>query len=195
MKKHRVIQKVEFVGSFPEAPVQTDLPEIAFVGRSNVGKSSAINTLLNRKKAARVGRTPGRTQAINVFELDQELRFIDLPGYGFAKVPEYVRAQWGKMIENFLFDRPILKLVVVLVDGRHSAQPLDLQMMKALKQGGIPFLIVATKIDRIKRSKRKHTLNVLKKGLAVQAPNFIPFSSETKEGLGIVWKKIEEACK
>lgn len=195
MKKHRVIQKVEFVGSFPEAPAQTALPEVAFVGRSNVGKSSAINALLNRKKAARVGRTPGRTQAINVFELDQELRFIDLPGYGFAKVPEYVRAQWGKMIENYLFDRPILKLVVVLVDGRHNVQPLDLQMIKALQQGSVPFLIVATKIDRIKRSKRKHTLSVLKKGLAVPPSNFVPFSSETKEGLAILWNKIDEACK
>ena len=104
----RKIKNLVFLGSFPQAPQESTLPEFAFVGRSNVGKSSAINALLNRKKAARVSRTPGRTQLINLFEIDEELRFVDLPGYGFAKVPAHVRKNWKIMIEGYLFARPAL---------------------------------------------------------------------------------------
>ena len=191
MNKGRVIQHLQFIGSFPKDPPETDIPEVAFVGRSNVGKSSAINTLLNRKKAARVSRTPGRTQMINIFELDQKLRFVDLPGYGFAKVPISVRNAWREMIESYLFDREALKLIVVLVDGRHTAQKLDLQLLRALQEGGIPYLVVGTKVDRLKRSKRAKAKRLLKEGLGCS--KLISFSAETREGVEQVWEKIEAA--
>ena len=188
----RHVQSVRFIGSFPQAPPQTGLPEIAFVGRSNVGKSSAINVLLNRRKAARVSQRPGRTQAINIFDLDGKLHFVDLPGYGYAKVPEHVRKDWGKMMRGYLFNRPALKLVVVLVDGRHEAQPLDLQMFDALREAGVPFQAVATKVDRIKKSKKKATLSRLKGGLDI--PGLVFFSSQTREGLDALWTCIDQAA-
>jgi GTP-binding protein len=187
----RHIQHVEFIGSFPYAPEQTELPEIAFVGRSNVGKSSAINALLSRKKAARVSQRPGRTQSINVFQLDDDLKFIDLPGYGFAKVPISVRHAWREMIESYLFDREALKLIVVLVDGRHTAQKLDLQLLRALQEGGVPYLVVGTKVDRLKRSKRAKAKRLLKEGLG--CAKLISFSAETREGVEQVWERIEAA--
>ena len=192
MNRGRVIQQIQFIGSFPQAPPETSVPEVAFVGRSNVGKSSAINTLLSRKKAARVSRTPGRTQMINIFELDQTLRFVDLPGYGFAKVPKSVKAQWRRMIDSYLAERLALRLVVVLVDGRHSAQKLDLEMLDRLDAYEIPYVIVSTKVDTLKRSKRAKQLKTLKQGL--NASGVIPFSSETREGVDKLWSVIEEAC-
>ena len=192
MNKGRVIQHLQFIGSFPKDPPETDIPEVAFVGRSNVGKSSAINTLLNRKKAARVSRTPGRTQMINIFELDQKLRFVDLPGYGFAKVPKSVKNNWKYMIDSYLSERPTLQLVVILVDGRHSAQKLDLSMLDRLEGYEIPYVIVATKVDTLKRSKRKKQLKLLQDGLSVTS--VVPFSSETREGVDKVWSVIEKVC-
>jgi GTP-binding protein len=188
----RHVQSVRFIGSFPQAPPESELPEIAFVGRSNVGKSSAINVLLNRKKAARVSQRPGRTQSINIFDLDGELRFVDLPGYGYAKVPEHVRKAWGRMMRGYLFNRPTLKLVIVLVDGRHEAQPLDLQMFASLREAGVPFQAVATKVDHIKKSKKKVTLSRLKVGLGI--PDLAHFSSVTREGLDALWDHIEHGC-
>ena len=184
----RKIKSLTFLGSFPQAPEQSDLPEFAFVGRSNVGKSSAINALLDRKKAARVSRTPGRTQLINLFEIDNALRFIDLPGYGFAKVPGHVRKNWQKMIDGYLFDRAMLKMVIVLVDARHPPQKLDMAMLAALQKAEVPALVVATKVDAISRNKRQKQLALLRKGLAVS--KIIPFSSTQKEGLGILWSNI-----
>ncbi|MEC7987563.1 MAG: ribosome biogenesis GTP-binding protein YihA/YsxC [Myxococcota bacterium] len=192
MNRGRVIQHLQFIGSFPKAPPETSIPEVAFVGRSNVGKSSAINTLLNRKKAARVSSTPGRTQMINIFELDQSLRFVDLPGYGFAKVPKSVKQTWKYMIDSYLYERMALQLVVVLVDGRHSAQKLDTEMLDRLNEYGIPYAIVATKVDTLKRSKRARQLKTLRLGLA--ASDVIPFSSETREGVDRLWNTIEKAC-
>ena len=193
MSAPRVIKKIEFRGSFPTAPPETVQSEIAFVGRSNVGKSSAINKLLNRKKIARVSSTPGRTQAINIFEINDDYRFVDLPGYGFAKVPLAVRAQWGKMIEGYLVKRNILKLVVILVDGRHPAQDLDLHMLETLINNDIPGVIVATKVDNLRRNKKARTLSTLLKGLGIPQDSFIPFSSTTGEGLSEVWDAIEYA--
>ena len=184
----RKIKNLVFLGSFPQAPEQSSLPEFAFVGRSNVGKSSAINALLDRKKAARVSRTPGRTQLINLFEIDDVLRFVDLPGYGFAKVPGHVRKNWQQMIDGYLFGRTMLKQVIVLVDARHPPQNLDVAMLGALQKAEVPALVVATKIDAISRNQRQKQLAVLRKGLAV--PEVVPFSSTQKEGLDILWSHI-----
>ena len=193
MTAPRVIKKIDFIGSFPTAPPTNGQPEIAFVGRSNVGKSSAINRLLNRKKIARVSSTPGRTQAINIFEINQTYRFVDLPGYGFAKVPIAVRHAWGKMIEGYLVSRSALKLCVILVDGRHTAQNLDLQMLETLVSNGIPGVVVATKVDCLKRSQRDRQLKKLREGLGLDSEVFVPFSSVTKYGLDEVWDAIEYA--
>jgi GTP-binding protein len=190
MFDYKKIGQVAFEGSFPSIPDITSLPEIAFVGRSNVGKSSAINTLLVRKKSARVSRTPGRTQLINCFALDQKIRFVDLPGYGFAKVPVKVKREWGQMIEKYLLGRETLRLVVVLVDSRHSMQTMDLQMINVLKHNNIPFLILATKADKIKRNALQRNIRNLQEGLGIQKSEIMPFSSLSKDGFDLAWQKI-----
>jgi GTP-binding protein len=158
------------------------LPEVAFAGRSNVGKSSAINGVLGRKSAARVSRSPGRTQAINLFEVDGRYMLADLPGYGFAKVPEAVQSRWKGMIEGYLSTRETLRLVVCLVDSRHPPQKLDLALLGGLQGAEIPFLVVATKSDKLPRSKRKSMLAKLRKGLGV--PELHALSALTGEGMG-----------
>lgn len=193
MENKRNIYDLTFEGSFPQAPELESFPEIAFVGRSNVGKSSAINTLLVRKKAARVSGQPGRTQMINCFLLNKKLRFVDLPGYGFAKVPKAIKIQWGKMIEGYFANRPDLKLVVILVDVRHSPQELDMQMIAAAQHYNIPFLIVATKADKIKRNVVQKQVSILLKGLKIEKKDLVAFSSLNNQGYDAVWKKIEEA--
>lgn len=185
--------RVDFVGSFPKQLPAAELPEVAFAGRSNVGKSSAINTLLGRKKAARVSGTPGRTQAINLFCVDDRMSVADLPGYGFAKVPEAVRVSWKRMIERYLGDRDTLRLVVVLVDSRHSAQELDCALVNALKDARLPFIVVATKVDKLKRTKRKKQLDTLAQGLEISRGQLLPFSSLSFEGRDRVWATIERA--
>jgi GTP-binding protein len=145
---------------------------------------------LGRKKAARVSRTPGRTQLINIFEIDETLRFVDLPGYGFAKVPGRVRYRWKNMIDEYLFGRSTLQAVVVLVDARHSAQKLDMAMLASLQQAGIPAIVVATKVDVLKRSQRAKKLKQLRQGLMV--PKIIPYSSVTKEGVAAMWSIFDK---
>jgi len=189
MKPSRSITKLDFIGSFPKNPPLSSLPEYAFVGRSNVGKSSAINSLLGRKKAARVSRTPGRTQMINIFEINSQLRLVDLPGYGFAKVPAHVRKAWKTMISEYLFQREVLRSVVVLVDARHAAQRLDLEMIATLQQTGTNFVVAATKVDVLKSSKRAKQLRLLRQGLGVS--KMIPFSSMTKEGVEEIWRHLD----
>ena len=184
---------MDFVGSFPNTLPPGDLPEVAFAGRSNVGKSSAINALLGRRKAARVSGTPGRTQAINLFRVEDRLSVADLPGYGFAKVPDAMRMAWKGMIERYLGDRDSLKLVVVLVDSRHSAQGLDLALIQALQGAHLPFNVVATKIDKLKRSQRKRQLDQLGAALGIQRAQLLGFSSLSYEGRDRVWATIERA--
>ena len=144
---------------------------------------------MGRKKAARVSRTPGRTQLINLFEIDEELRFVDLPGYGFAKVPAQVRKNWKAMIEGYLFQRSVLQMVVVLVDARHPAQKLDIEMLGALQLAEVPALVVATKVDTLSRNKMQKNLAQLKKGLGIST--IIPFSAPTKEGVNVVWSYFD----
>jgi len=173
---------VQFIGSFPDELPAPELPEVAFAGRSNVGKSSAINGVLGRKSAARVSRSPGRTQTINLFKVDNRYMLADLPGYGFAKVPEDVQARWKGMVEGYLGSRETLRLVVCLVDSRHPPQKLDLALLGGLTGAEIPYLVVATKVDKLPKSKRKSILAKLRKGLGV--PELHALSSLNGEGVG-----------
>ncbi len=194
MKNQRHIPQLTFEGSFPQTPVLDSFPEVAFVGRSNVGKSSAINTLLGRKKAARVSGQPGRTQLINCFLLNERIRFVDLPGYGFAKVPKAVKRKWGQMIEQYLLNRLDLRLVVILVDVRHSVQEMDVQMVDVVRHYNIPFVLVATKADKLKRNALAKQVKLLKKGFGVKNSEFKVFSSLNGQGYDAVWSSIEIAC-
>jgi GTP-binding protein len=186
---------VAFLGSFEGADLPvTGLPEVAFAGRSNVGKSSALNALLGRRKAARVSGTPGRTQRINLFRVGRACVFADLPGYGFARVPEAILAGWKPMIENYLGDRVALRLVVVLVDARREPQELDLDLVEGLVRAEIPCALVATKVDKLPKHQRKPILAALGAAYGLDGPA-LGFSSLTGEGRDELWDLIEEHCR
>ena len=186
--------RVDFIGSFPSGWPELGLPEVAFAGRSNVGKSSALNTLLGGRKAARVSGRPGRTQAINLFRLGQGCVFADLPGYGFARVPESVQEAWKGMVEGYLSERTELRGVVVLVDSRRDPLALDLALIAGLREFGMPMVVVATKIDKLKRSQRDRQLAKIRRGFGLGAKDPVPFSSVTREGKDAVWDRIEALC-
>ena len=170
---------------------QDDIPEIALAGRSNVGKSSFINTLLNRKNLARTSGKPGKTQLLNFFNIDDKLRFVDVPGYGYAKVSKTERAKWGKMIEEYLTSRENLRAVVSLVDLRHDPSADDVQMYEFLKYYEIPVILVATKADKIPRGKwNKHESAIKKKLNFDSNDDFILFSSVDKTGMEASWNSI-----
>ena len=170
---------------------QDSIPEIALAGRSNVGKSSFINTLLNRKNLARTSGKPGKTQLLNFFDIDGKLRFVDVPGYGYAKVSKSERAKWGKMIEEYLTSRDNLRAVVSLVDLRHDPSADDVQMYEFLKYYEIPVIVVATKADKIPRGKwNKHESAIKKKLNFDKSDDFIIFSSVNKDGLDEAWDAI-----
>ena len=159
------IRSAEFIlsASSPwQFPAPT-LPEIAFAGRSNVGKSTLINSLLNRKKLVKTSSTPGKTQLINFFKINDAFHFVDLPGYGFAKVPENVRQQWQRLIEAYLQERECLRNVVLIVDSRHGPTAQDRQLKEWLDYYERPVLIVASKIDKLKRGQIQKHLNIIKK--------------------------------
>ena len=170
---------------------QDDIPEVALAGRSNVGKSSFINTLLNRKNLARTSGKPGKTQLLNFFNIDDKLRLVDVPGYGYARVSKKEREKWGRMIEEYLTSRENLKAVVSLVDFRHEPSADDVQMYEFLKYYEIPVILVATKADKIPRGKwNKHESMIKKKLDFDTSDSFIIFSSVTKEGLEKSWDEI-----
>ena len=170
---------------------QADIPEIALAGRSNVGKSSFINTLLNRKNLARTSGKPGKTQLLNFFNIDDKLRFVDVPGYGYARVSKKEREKWGRMIEEYLTSRENLRAVVSLVDLRHDPSADDVQMYEFLKYYDIPVILVATKADKIPRGKwNKHESAIKKKLDFDKNDDFILFSSVTKDGLDASWDAI-----
>ena len=167
--------------------------EVAFAGKSNVGKSSFINTLLNRKNLARTSGKPGKTQLLNFFNIDDKLRFVDVPGYGYAKVSKTERVKWGKMIEEYLTIRENLRAVVSLVDFRHEPSADDVQMYEFLKYYEIPVIVVATKADKIPRGKWNKHESVIKKKLDFDKnDDFIVFSSVNKDGLDAAWDAILE---
>ena len=170
---------------------QDEIPEVALAGRSNVGKSSFINTLLNRKNLARTSGKPGKTQLLNFFNVDDKLRLVDVPGYGYARVSKKEREKWGRMIEEYLTSRENLKAVVSLVDFRHEPSAYDVQMYEFLKYYEIPVILVATKADKIPRGKwNKHESMIKKKLDFDTSDSFIIFSSVTKEGLEKSWDEI-----
>lgn len=186
---------VRFIGSFVDSWPASELPEVAFAGRSNVGKSSMLNTLLNNKKAARVSKTPGRTQHINLFEVGGVCGFADLPGYGFAKVPDHIQEQWQGMVEGYLADRDTLRCVFVLVDGRREPQELDGMLLFGLIEAGIPACVVVTKVDKLKTAERRKSLERIRNEFRLDKSAVIPFSSVTGEGRDAVWDVIERVCR
>ncbi|VTS22276.1 ribosome biogenesis GTP-binding protein YsxC [Streptococcus pseudoporcinus] len=170
---------------------QDDIPEVALAGRSNVGKSSFINTILGCKNLARTSAKPGKTQLLNFFNIDDKIRFVDVPGYGYAKVSKTERARWGKMIEEYLVNRENLRVVVSLVDLRHEPSGEDVQMYEFLKYYEIPVIVVATKADKIPRGKwNKHETMVKKKLNFDSSDQFIIFSSVNRLGIDQAWDSI-----
>ncbi len=170
-----------------------ELPEIAFAGKSNVGKSSLINGLLNRKALARTSSTPGKTQTINFYNINKEFYFVDLPGYGYAKTSQETRAKWGKMIEKYLNGSDQLRLIFLLIDIRHEPGDNDKQMYDWVKAAGFEPVIIATKLDKIKRSQLLKQLSLIRKTLgAPEDVIMIPFSAQTKQGRDEIWATIEE---
>ena len=187
------VNSAEFIKSavdqshWPNSP----LPEVAFLGRSNVGKSSLINSLLNRKKLARTSNTPGRTQAINFFDINESFVFVDLPGYGYAKVPKKMRESWGKMAEKYLANRAQLVLSIQIVDARHNPTELDLQLYDWLQFHQQNSLIVATKSDKLSNNKLKKSIDTIEKKMPESV--VLPYSSVSGKGKEAVWKHIGSA--
>ena len=158
------------------------LPEIAFAGRSNVGKSSLINTVVNRKHLVRTSSSPGRTQTLNFFRINNQVQFVDFPGYGFAKVPLQVKAQWKSMVENYLKNRRTLKLVILLLDIRRVPSTDDISLIQWLEAFGIPFLIVLTKADKLSKNKYRSQENIIQDSLLIRKEEMISFSTVTRKG-------------
>ena len=185
----RFLRGATEVAQFP-AP---GLPEIAFLGRSNVGKSSLLNSLLQRKGLARTSNTPGRTQSINYFLVNDRFYFVDLPGYGFAKVSKSMRADWGKMAEEYLEDREELVLSIQLVDSRHEPSVLDRQLHEWLVYNEKPHIVAATKSDKLSKNQLLKQVKLIEKTL--EGCKVLPFSSETGGGRDAIWSEIEAALK
>ncbi|MEA4848569.1 MAG: ribosome biogenesis GTP-binding protein YihA/YsxC [Clostridiaceae bacterium] len=188
-----IIKKCEFIKSavtqnqYPEL----DLPEIAFSGRSNVGKSSLINSLLSRKKLVKTSSNPGKTRLINFFLINEQFILVDLPGYGYAAVSKSEKQSWGKMIEDYLKSRENLKNVVLLVDIRHEPTADDKLMYDFLKYYRKSVIVVATKLDKIARSSVNKNLNIIKQKLGINENDIlIPYSSETHSGREELWEAL-----
>jgi GTP-binding protein len=172
------------------------LPEYAFAGKSNVGKSSLINALMNRKSLARTSSQPGKTQTINFYNINDQLYFVDLPGYGYAKVSLEAKAKWGKMIERYLKKSSVLKRVFLLVDIRHEPSENDKTMYDWIIYQGYQPVVIATKLDKLKRSQVARQVKILREGLGMAKEDvLIPFSAETKQGREEIWKLMEEENK
>jgi len=190
------VKRADFITSMKEYGefVTKGCPEVAFAGKSNVGKSSMINKLTNRGKLARTSATPGKTRLINVFQINQEINFIDLLGYGFAKVSKTEKESWGRMMQNYFATTEDLCHVFHLVDIRHEPTTEDKEMNLFLRQSGIPFTVIATKADKISRGARMKHIAPICRALAVQPWQVIPFSSEDGTGRDDILNKIEEVC-
>ena len=171
---------------------ENDKPEIAFAGKSNVGKSSLINALMNRKSYARIAATPGKTQTINFYNINDVMYLVDLPGYGYAKVSEKEKEQWGRLIERYLHSSARLKAVFLLIDIRHEPSANDKMMYRWIVDQGYEPVIIATKLDKIKRSQIQKHIKMIREGLSlVPGTKVIPFSSSTKQGREEIWELIE----
>lgn len=167
-----------------------DFPEVAFAGRSNVGKSSLINCLVQRRNLVRTSRTPGRTQTINFFLVNDAFCFVDLPGYGFARVPESVRARWRPMVESYLTGRPNLRGIVHIMDARHLPTSDDIQLWQWLKSRRIPAMPILTKADKLRRGDRQSSLTRASETLGVPMDALLIFSATTGEGRERLWEVL-----
>ncbi|MCU0584595.1 MAG: ribosome biogenesis GTP-binding protein YihA/YsxC [Desulfobacterales bacterium] len=189
-----LIKSAQFLTSAarPEQFPAPDLPEVAFAGRSNVGKSSLINTLVNRKKLVLTSSTPGKTRLINFFRVNDAFMFVDLPGYGYAKVPHVERRGWRPMIERYLTGRESLKAVVVILDVRRTPGPEEVQLLAWLEESDIPPVLVVTKADKLSKSVRAKQLNLIAEAIGVDPEELLLFSSKTRHGWDALWKAILE---
>uniref|UniRef100_UPI0040265DB0 ribosome biogenesis GTP-binding protein YihA/YsxC n=2 Tax=Lachnospira sp. TaxID=2049031 RepID=UPI0040265DB0 len=189
-----VIKKVnlDIVIGVTSAIPDTQYPEVAFAGKSNVGKSSLINSLMNRKSYARTSSQPGKTQTINFYNINDCMYLVDLPGYGYANASPAVKAKWGKMIEKYLRKSANLKQVFLLVDIRHDPSENDKMMYDWIVDNGFRPVIIATKLDKLKRSQVAKHVKAVRMGLGLREDDIlIPFSSETKQGLDELWEMVE----
>jgi GTP-binding protein len=189
-----VIKKVNLdivLGVTSKLP-DSSLPEVAFAGKSNVGKSSLINALMNRKSYARTSSQPGKTQTINYYNINDAVFLVDLPGYGYANANEQVKAQWGKLIEKYLKRSEQLRQVFLLIDIRHDPSANDRLMYDWIVGNGYHPVIIATKLDKLKRSQVQKNVQAIRKGLGLRQEDIlIPFSAETKQGLEELWNLID----
>ena len=193
-KKPKVIKQAELdivCGVTSRLP-DTGMPEVAFAGKSNVGKSSLINGLMNRKSLARTSGQPGKTQTINFYKVNREMYLVDLPGYGYARVSQSEKEKWGKMIERYLHTSGNLKAVFLLTDIRHAPSANDCQMYEWILHNGFRPIIIARKLDKLKRSQVQKNLKILREGLRLEKDvTVIPFSAETKQGREEIWELID----
>ena len=192
------IKTVEFIISAAKVnqSPNDNLPHIAFAGRSNVGKSSLLNSLFNRKKMALVSSTPGKTRLLNFFLVNEKIYFVDLPGYGYAKVPKQMKDDWGRLIENYMLNVENLKCVVVLTDIRHEVQKADKQLIDWLALNDIPFIVVGTKSDKLTKNKLNGQLARNRNTLAEsKVENILPFSAITKVGKAELLNEIDKYLK
>lgn len=172
---------------------ETNRPEVAFAGKSNVGKSSLINGLMNRKALARTSAQPGKTQTINFYNINEEMYLVDLPGYGYAKVSQSEKEKWGKMIEKYLHTSKDLKAVFLLIDIRHEPSANDKMMYDWILHNGYAPIIIATKLDKLKRSQVQKHVKMIKEGLKLRpGTKVIPYSAETKQGREEIWALIDQ---
>lgn len=188
-----IIRSTRFIKSAASPPTwpPADVPEVAFVGRSNVGKSSLINTLVRRRNLVRTSRTPGRTQLINFFAINEDFNLVDLPGYGFAQVPLKLRQSWGPMVRAYLAQRPTLRVVVLLFDLRRVPSGEDLQLLDWLEEADIPTIPVITKADKVGRAQRVRQMKPILAETGLPADAFTLFSAVTREGMEEIWARIE----
>ena len=190
-----VIKKVnlETVCGITSKLPENTLPEVAFAGKSNVGKSSMINALMNRKSLARTSAQPGKTQTINFYNINDERYLVDLPGYGYAKTSVETRQKWGKMIEKYLKTSKQLRQVFLLIDIRHKPSENDRIMYEWIEYQGYSPIIIATKLDKINRSQIQKQIKIVREGLGMPSDGLIiPFSAETKQGLDKLWEVIDD---
>lgn len=180
------------VGVKEEQYPKTGLPEIAFAGKSNVGKSSLINALLRRKSLARTSSQPGKTQTINFYNVEDSLYFVDLPGYGYARVSRSERERWAKMIDDYLHTRQTLLQVILLVDGRHEPSANDVQMMEWIRSFGYQPLVIATKMDKLGKQQQAKNLKLIRQTLSLKAEELFPFSAPDKNGAEAIWEAFDQ---
>ena len=187
-----IIKSAEFIKSAVKSAhyPPENLPEIAFAGRSNVGKSSLINVLVNRKRLAKTSSTPGRTQLINFFMINNAFSFVDIPGFGYAKVPPAIKKQWGPMVETYLSTRKTLRGIVVIVDVRRTPGNEELDLLDWLDHYEIPSILVVTKTDKLSRSKQQIQKRRIADALSLNSEDLLMFSAKTRQGKKALWNSI-----